>query len=154
MSGLEIISVILALYPVAVDLAKGYRKLKWNDFELHRVLLVAGQLYDKTVKDLLMSAVSYGEMQRLVPSNGPINHELWKDDGLQQKLEDRLGPHRFPLAMHHLTEMKTLLDQVRSELTSISRTKASTSSRSRLSCWTGTKTRVCRATSVLSDGSG
>lgn len=127
MSGIEIVGVILALYPIALDLAKGYRKMKWNDLELHRALLVAGQLYDKTVKDLLTSAVSYEEMQRLVPSHGPVNHELWKDAGLQQKLRDRLGPHKFPLAMRHLTEMKTLLDQVRSELTSISRTKVSTS---------------------------
>ncbi|KAK1836111.1 hypothetical protein QBC39DRAFT_430261 [Podospora conica] len=121
MSGIEIVGAILALYPIAVDLAKGYKQMKWNDSELHRVLLVASQLYDRTVKDLLTSAVSYGEMQRLVPSNGPINHRLWKDEGLQQKLQDRLGPHKFPLAMQHLTEMKTLLDQVQLELPSMSR---------------------------------
>lgn len=76
MSGIDIVGVILTLYPIALDLAKGYRKIKWNDFELYRAVLVTGQLYDKTAKDLLTSAVSYEEMQRLVPSHGPINHEL------------------------------------------------------------------------------
>lgn len=54
-----------------------------------------------------------------------MNFERMPD--CNKRLRDRLGSHKFPLAMRHLTEMKTLLDQVRSELTSISRTKVSTS---------------------------
>lgn len=121
MSGLEVIGVVLALYPVVVSLAKGYQQLKGSDTELHRVLMVASTVFDNTVNHLLASTVSPQEVQRLVPNQRDVDQSFWKDPVLQQTLCDRIGKQKLGLALDHLSQIKTLLVQAKTELTTMSR---------------------------------
>ncbi|KAK3374505.1 hypothetical protein B0T24DRAFT_626750 [Lasiosphaeria ovina] len=122
MSGLEILGVILGLYPVIAELAKKYRQMKGTDSrELDRTVDVTSAIYDATVRGLLASAVSPQEMHRLAPTHGPIDQNLWEDSNLQQKLLTRLGQQKFDLTIDYLTQMKKLLDHVKLELTTMCR---------------------------------
>lgn len=99
MSGMEILGVILGLYPVIADLAKMYKRMKGsNSNELNRTVVVTSAIYDATVRGLLASAVSQQEMRRLAPSRGPIDQKLWEDPVLQQKL---LTPRPRQIRSHY-----------------------------------------------------
>ena len=118
MSGLEIVGVILALYPIVIDLAKSYKAVRGsNGHELNRKMRVAFMNYQSTVSLLLASAVSQQELQRLVASQDPASHTHLQDPELEGKLLARLGSQRLEITMNFLTEMNTLLDQVNKELT-------------------------------------
>jgi hypothetical protein len=123
MSGLEVLGVLLGLYPLVVHLAKGYKLMKGSggDSELRRNLIVASTRFENTVKGLLESClISYRELQRLAPSNGQVDQALWKDPTLQQKLRNRIGEEKLDVALDHLLQIKTLLDQVKEELEGLS----------------------------------
>jgi hypothetical protein len=121
MSGLEVIGVVLGLYPIVISLANGYLHWKGSDAELHRALMVASTVFDNTVNHLLASTVSPQEVQRLPSSQREIDQTIWKDPVLQQTLRDRIGEQKLSLALVHLSEIKTLLVRVKTELTTMSR---------------------------------
>lgn len=122
MSGIEIFGVILGLYPVIVELAQTYKRMRGSgSADLNRGVIVASAMYDDTVKKILESAVSQQEMQRLVPGQGPIDQPLWQEPALQRKLLARLGSEKLDLTIGYLSQMKTSLDQVKTELTNMCR---------------------------------
>jgi len=121
MSGLEVLGVLLGLYPLVVHLAKGYKLMKGGggDSELHRNLIVAYTRFENTVKGLLEScSIPYRELQQL--SSRQADQELWKDPILQQKLRNRIGEEKLDVALDHLLQIRTLLEQVKEELEGLS----------------------------------
>ncbi|KAK4166347.1 hypothetical protein QBC43DRAFT_16486 [Cladorrhinum sp. PSN259] len=119
MAGLEIMGLILGVYPILATLARSCRGAETSSLE--RDVQVMEVVYDQTCRCLLESVLSSQQVQNLLPKdNIPINQSLWKDPSLKKKLLDQLGPKKHGLVIDILTQIKKLLDEVASELESIS----------------------------------
>jgi hypothetical protein len=124
MSGVEVIGIILALYPVVVDLAKTYKNIKGSgSSELNRAIFVTETIYVQTCRGLLESALSQEEVQRLMSgkSGGRVDQTSWADVRLHEKLRARLGDEKLSVALDFLIEMRSSLDEVKTKLANMCR---------------------------------
>ncbi|KAK4167893.1 hypothetical protein QBC43DRAFT_310437 [Cladorrhinum sp. PSN259] len=125
MSGVEAMGLILGLYPIVLDLTKTYTATRANGLSsLRRSLTVLEALYLQTCTGLLQSALPPREVRSLLHTGGPGNKDqsgsLWKDPTLHKRLETRLGPEKLSAALELLNEIRSSLDQVKTELTNMS----------------------------------
>ncbi|KAK4224669.1 hypothetical protein QBC38DRAFT_484898 [Podospora fimiseda] len=126
MSGLESMGLILGLYPVILDITKTYKSTRANGLSAHRrSIMILETLYTQTCTGLLESVLSPEEARSLLRAaasgSKDQSESLWRDPFLQKKLDSRLGPEKLSLALELLDEMRSSLNQVKSELTDMCR---------------------------------
>jgi hypothetical protein len=118
MSGLEVIGLVLSLWPVVVDAVDIYKAMKEGrgaDLLRHE-LDTEEYIFREFVHGLLSSAaVTDADLIQLSDRNRP-NTGLWKDRALHSKLEKRLGPERSKIVLKSLVEMDKLLTGLREKL--------------------------------------
>ncbi|KAK0663013.1 hypothetical protein QBC41DRAFT_26787 [Cercophora samala] len=116
MSGLEVIGVVLGLWPIIATLTRQYKDFKGaNPDELKRDVQITSYIYGNLIKDILLSALPRDQVQGLMASNDPHNKALWERSDIQQKLRNRLDD-RFDLTIQCVNDMRVLLGQVKAEL--------------------------------------
>ncbi|KAK0726355.1 hypothetical protein B0T21DRAFT_371424 [Apiosordaria backusii] len=117
MSGIELIGVVLSLYPIVISLAKKYSDLKGsNAADLSTKVVVVSQIYEGIIKRILESALPYQQVRLLVPSDGLVDQTLWQDPILKESLRVRIGEVKLKVSLEYLEKIRMLLDQVRTEL--------------------------------------
>ncbi|KAK4201004.1 hypothetical protein QBC40DRAFT_296073 [Triangularia verruculosa] len=121
MSGLELIGVVLGLYPILALLARNCRELRHsNPADLSTKVDVVFQISKRTIQGILESALPYQQVQRLFPSDGLENETIWQDPHIQQTLRSRLGEEKYKITVDYLERMRSLLMQLRIDLESLS----------------------------------
>ncbi|KAK3336257.1 hypothetical protein B0T19DRAFT_437040 [Cercophora scortea] len=124
MSGIEVMGVILALYPAVIDLCKAYRGTRGNASKsLERKVVLASTMYEQTLRGILLSGgISAGEMQPLFAvGNVATNQALWVSLGIDDKLRHCYGAQRLSDILGYLSDMEDALGRVRAELTRMCR---------------------------------
>ena len=118
--GLEVAGVVLGLYPVITGLAEQYRNLKGSgSASVSNRTEVASVLYEDIARQLLATVASRDEVQRLVDiatKSAGREDALWSGTDLGRKVTARLGKAKFEVILSLLAEMRTLLEEAKSDL--------------------------------------
>ena len=117
MSGIEVIGVILGLYPViikALDVYKATRGGKGAS-SLERNLRTEEIIFGEFVHKLVAPNVSETELVRLKVS-APPDLALWENKTLQANMRARLGTDKADNVVEILGEIQDLLETLHKEL--------------------------------------
>jgi hypothetical protein len=114
MSGLEIIGVVLAAYPIIANLLQIYKSTQAGKeaISLERRLRVEKTIYTEVLLHLATFAASEDN-----PFEGRVpEDDFWVGVDVQANLAKRLGPERAQLTLETLHDLNKLLGQIRTEV--------------------------------------
>jgi hypothetical protein len=110
MSGLEVIGLVLAIWPLVVNGITIYKSVKssqgWS--LLLQEFRIEKTLYVEFVCRLLASDISEADLHQLGTGN-KLNQALWEDESLKNSLRGRLGPEKLEIVVSALEEMNKIL---------------------------------------------
>lgn len=119
MSGFEVVGIILGAYPLLMTVLEVYSETRSGKGarRLVRSLNIEAAIFDNFIHHLLAPPIiSEAELIRLTDPTCP-DLDLWKDVGLETKLNARLGPVIASIVVDILPEINELLRLLRNELT-------------------------------------
>ena len=117
MSGIEVVGLILGLYPVIIKALDVYTATRGDKgaHSLARNLTTEKIIFREFVHKLVASNVSEAELVRLKIS-APPDHALWKDKTLQANMRARLGTDKADNVVEILGEIQDLLKALHNDL--------------------------------------
>jgi hypothetical protein len=119
MSGLEVLGLILGIYPVIGNVLSIHRALKSGGAKrFFRILEVEQVIFSEFVHNLLASELSETDLALLRDGN-PSELDIWKNKDLLSKVNRRLGPKTSELVLSTLHDINELLQKLREDVSKI-----------------------------------
>jgi hypothetical protein len=114
MSGLEVIGVILGLFPIVISAVKVFKNRDSSSKSLGGKLEIEATIYNNTVTWLLREALgSELEVESLLRRAQAEGIAPWEEHAIKEKIRTRLGSPTADRALDSLIAMKILLDEVK-----------------------------------------
>jgi hypothetical protein len=124
MSGLEIVGVVLGLYPIVKSAVEAYREAKSGLAvrSLARQLNTQATIYEQFVRRLVSPNLTDSQVKRLLLSDSTgVATVAWQEDSLHKTVRVRLGDGTCDLILEHLKECDKLLRTLKGELSNLAR---------------------------------